>query len=82
MVIPYAENVTKAAELNIKNTGIKLGLRNLNRLDRFEKVHKDTISRESNSVVYKLQCNDCDASYVGQRKKMPQELESTNPTSN
>jgi len=70
MVLPYADNITKVAELSLRNSNIRLGLRNLNRLNRFIKVHKDRVDREQCSgVVYKLQCNDCDASYVGQTKR-------------
>lgn len=54
MVIPYAENITKTAKLNIKNTG-QTRTPKFNRLNRYVKVHKDTVSREqSNGVVYKL----------------------------
>lgn len=64
MVLLYVENITNIAESNIKKTELKLGLRNLNRLDSF--IHKDVSSKKyCNNVVYKLQCNDCDASYVG-----------------
>jgi len=39
----------------------------LNKLSKFIKVHKDALPHPSRSnVVYKIECADCDASYVGQ----------------
>jgi len=68
--LPYADNITKAAEISLNNSDIKLDLRNFNCLNRFIKVHKDNISREQCSgIVYKLHCKDCDVSYVGQTKR-------------
>lgn len=46
MVIPYTEHITKAAKLSIKNIDLRLGLRNLNRSDRFIKVYKDVVSKK------------------------------------
>lgn len=64
-MLSYVENVTKVAKLNIRKTDLRLGFGNLNRLNRFIKVHRDGICREHCSrmyVVYKLQYNDCDVS--------------------
>ncbi|KYQ52017.1 hypothetical protein ALC60_08631, partial [Trachymyrmex zeteki] len=39
----------------------------LNKLNRFIKVHKDPLPGVSRrKIAYKINCNDCDASYVGQ----------------
>jgi len=52
MALPYADNITIAAEKNsLKGSDVKLGLRNLNCLNRFIKVHKDRVSREQYSGV-------------------------------
>jgi len=47
-----------------------IGYRILNKLTGFIKRHKDKNSFENNSnVVYKISCNNCNASYVGQTKR-------------
>ncbi|EFN68948.1 hypothetical protein EAG_11804, partial [Camponotus floridanus] len=39
----------------------------LNKLNNIIKAHKDVIPKASNkNVVYKIECGNCDASYVGQ----------------
>jgi len=47
-----------------------IGFRCINTLRHFVKVHKDQDHILSkNNVIYKISCNDCDASYVGQTKR-------------
>lgn len=42
----------------------------MNKLNKFIKVHKDKTQREQNSnIIYKLSCNDCNASYVSQTRE-------------
>ena len=49
---------------------LKIGYRCLNRLNKFVKAQKDKdITTATNNVVYKIKCNDCYASYVGQIKR-------------
>jgi len=50
---------------------LKLAYHNLNKLSKFIKVHKDPLSNlQKKNVVYKICCNDCDASYVAQTEKL------------
>ncbi|KYN17167.1 hypothetical protein ALC57_10579 [Trachymyrmex cornetzi] len=45
----------------------KVSLFIVNKLNKFIRVHKDSLPFESTSnVVYKINCGDYDASYVGQ----------------
>jgi len=50
---------------------LKLAYHSLNKLNKFIKVQKDPLSNlQKKNVVYKICCNDCDASYVGQTGRL------------
>ncbi|XP_025269898.1 uncharacterized protein LOC112639584 [Camponotus floridanus] len=69
--VPYLPNVTEQFRNITKNLDIKLSYTSLNKLNKFIKVHKDCIpSNYKTNVVYKINCSDCDASYIGQTSKM------------
>jgi len=54
----------------IKKTEFTIGYRCLNNLKNFVKTHKDkTDFNTNNNIVYKICCNNYDASYVGQIKR-------------
>jgi len=56
---------------NMKDMEINLCYCSLNKLDCIIKDHKDRLSSSSNkNVVYKIQCRDCDAIYVGQMRRL------------
>jgi len=41
MVLPHIDSITNKIKEKIKGSNIKLGLRNLQKLNKFVKVHKD-----------------------------------------
>ena len=46
---------------------IKVSFYSSNKLQKYIKIHKDLRPRLSkNNVIYEINCNNCDASYVGQ----------------
>lgn len=72
-VIPYINTISELVTLAVRNNKTKnsdLRIEMHNRLDRFIKAQKDKNDVPSNSnVIYKINCKDCDASYVGQTKR-------------
>ena len=70
ITIPYIKNVSEIVTSVIDKNTFTIGYRCLNRLNRFVKAQKDKdTTTATNNVVYKIQCNDCDTSYVGQTKR-------------
>jgi len=69
--IPYVSCITeKFIHFFKKITFSKLAFTCYNKLNKFIKVHKDVLPVLSRSnVVYKINCSDCDASYVGQTER-------------
>ncbi|KYN06950.1 hypothetical protein ALC62_02072, partial [Cyphomyrmex costatus] len=52
------------------NNDIRVSFHSPNKMRKYIKVQKDVRPHTSrNNVVYKIQCNDCDASYVGQTSR-------------
>jgi len=70
--IPYISSIAKKFILYFKNISFcKLAFTCYNKLNKFIKVYKDPLSPASRpNVVYKISCHDCEASYVGQTKRM------------
>jgi len=70
MVFPYVRGISEVLCPFIDKKEYKIGYRILNRLTAFVKRHKDkNILKVNNNVVYKIFCNNCNASYVGQTKR-------------
>jgi len=69
MVLPYVQPLSEFISSNIDKSKAIVGFCCLNKLSRFIKVHKDVDHASfKNNVIYKISCNDCDATYVGQTK--------------
>ena len=70
MAIPYVEGLSEIVASEIKKSNVIVGFRKLKNLNGFIKAQKDRNEHNNNSnVIYKLSCNDCDATYVGQTKR-------------
>jgi len=69
-LIPFIPNVTEKFK-NIANMlKSKLSFISLHKLGRIIKAQKDTLPVCSNkNVVYKLNCKDCNVTYIGQTKR-------------
>jgi len=70
VLLPYVQPLSEFISSNLDKTKAIVAYRCLNKLSRFIKVQKDVdhLSSKSN-VIYKIKCNDCDATYVGQTKR-------------
>jgi len=69
-IIPYIRNISEIITSIINKSVCTVGYRGLNRLDRIIRVHKDqTEHQHKNNVIYKINCENCNASYVGQTKR-------------
>lgn len=65
--VPYLPRLTSKLRNILENTNTRLSYFSLNKLDSIVKAHKDVIPKQFNmNVIYKIDCKDCDASYVGQ----------------
>jgi len=70
LILPYIKNISERINWSINKNLFLTGYRILNKLTSFIKRHKDVNKVEvNNNVVYKIVCNNCDASYVGQTKR-------------
>ncbi|KYN14005.1 hypothetical protein ALC57_13796 [Trachymyrmex cornetzi] len=69
-IIPYIRKMTDRFTEIAKNLSVKLAICSLNKLNCFIKAQKDCLTTfHKRNVIYKINCNDCDASYVGQTKR-------------
>jgi len=68
--IPYLKSISESFLPVIKKHGYEIAFSVPNTLNKFIKRGKDTIDRMSqNDCVYRIDCLDCDMSYVGQTKR-------------
>jgi len=69
-VIPYMCGISETVASMFNKSVFSVGFRGLNKLDKIIRVQKDyTEHSHKNNVVYKVNCKNCDASYVGQTKR-------------
>jgi len=70
LLLPYIRSISEEINLSIDKNIYITGYRILNKLTGFIKRHKDANDFEvNNNIVYKISCNNCNASYVGQTKR-------------
>jgi len=68
--IPYLNSISKSFIPVIKKYGFDIAYTIPHTLNTFVKCGKDNLDPMSNpGVVYKISCQDCNASYVGQTKR-------------
>jgi len=66
----YIRNISEIIASLINKSIFTVGYRCLNKMNRIIKIHKDQIEHDyKNNIVYKIYCQNCDASYVGQTKR-------------
>jgi len=69
-VIPYVKGISEITSSMFNKSIFTTGYRCINKLDKIIKVQKDpTEHTQKNNIVYKIICNNCEASYVGQTKR-------------
>jgi len=75
IVLPYINNISETIKSSIDSNKYITGYRILNKLTGYVKRHKDINKHDTrNNIVYKIFCNNCNASYVGQKDNLKQEL--------
>jgi len=69
--VPYVRNISEHFRYCVRDLDVKLSYTGIKNLRRFIKVGKDCLQKDSrNNIVYKINCKDCDASYVGQTGRL------------
>ncbi|KYN21656.1 hypothetical protein ALC57_05964 [Trachymyrmex cornetzi] len=64
--VPYIPSITEKFN-RFNNTDTKVSFYSINKFKKFIKAQKDPCPQfKKSNVMYKINCKDCDASYVGQ----------------
>lgn len=67
MVFPYHPLLSSKLTSYFKSQNITTIFKNTNKLDTIVKKGKDKLpTMRQHNVIYKIECNDCESSYVGQ----------------
>lgn len=70
ILLPYIKNLSDNISRTIKKTSLKLIYTIPKKLDKLIKRGKDKLSKtDKTDIVYKIDCNKCDATYIGQTKR-------------
>ena len=65
--VPFVPTLSERFKDITKDLNVRISYFSLNKLNRYIKVHKDSLCNSSQcNVVYKINCANCNASYVGQ----------------
>src|SRR5436190_18793427 len=65
--VPYISNLSERFKNITKGIDVRISYFSLNKINNIVRTHKDALPHMSRSnIVYKINCNNCDASYVGQ----------------
>jgi len=64
-IIPYIDSISEKFKTKVtKDLNSNLSFFNLNKLQCVIKAHKDPLPASSKkNIIYKISCNDCDATY-------------------
>jgi len=64
------KDITEKATSIFNKSMTLVGQRTINKLNKFVKIQKDkTDPAFTDHIIYRINCKNCDASYVGQTKK-------------
>ncbi|KYM97837.1 hypothetical protein ALC62_11470 [Cyphomyrmex costatus] len=70
LIIPYIKGFSERFNNIVNGLNHKISFYSINKLNDYIKVQKDSIPHDTKmNVIYKIKCNDCDATYVGQTKR-------------
>jgi hypothetical protein len=70
IVLPYIKSISELIASKVDKSNTTMGYRILNKLSNMIRVQKDKNPLfMNNNVIYRIDCNNCDASYVGQTKR-------------
>ncbi|KYN04513.1 hypothetical protein ALC62_04617, partial [Cyphomyrmex costatus] len=68
--IPFMSDIANKFKNAVQDLDVNLSFFSLNKLSCFIHTHKDHLpNMQKRNLVYKINCNDCNASYVGQTKR-------------
>ena len=70
LLLPYVEGVSEKIEIACKRMGVRTVFKSNGTLRKaLTKVKTKTTNYEKTGVVYRIPCQDCKASYVGETKR-------------